>query len=59
MEVLKNIKENYPDIPAITINWYASIETAVEATKLEVFHFVPKSLTPDEMKEVAMEVLAA
>jgi DNA-binding response OmpR family regulator len=59
MEVLKNIKENYPDIPVIMITGYASIETAVEATKLGAFHFVPKPFTPDELKEVAMEALAA
>jgi DNA-binding response OmpR family regulator len=59
MEVLKNIKENYPDIPVIMITGYASIETAVEATKLGAFQFVPKPFTPDELKTVAMEALAA
>ena len=59
MEVLRNIKDNYPDIPVIMITGYASIESAVEATKLGAFQFVPKPFTPDELKEVAMEALAA
>jgi DNA-binding response OmpR family regulator len=59
MEILKNIKENYPDIPVIMITGYASIETAVEATKLGAFQFVPKPFTPDELRAVAMEALAA
>lgn len=59
MEILKDIKDNYPDIPVIMITGYASIETAVEATKLGAFQFVPKPFTPDELKTVAMEALAA
>ena len=59
MEVLKDIKDNYPDIPVIMITGYASIETAVEATKLGAFQFVPKPFTPEELKTVAMEALAA
>lgn len=59
MEVLKTIKKLYPDTPVIMITGYASIETAVEATKLGAFQFVPKPFTPDELKSVAMEALAA
>jgi ActR/RegA family two-component response regulator len=59
MEVLKTIKELYPDTPVIMITGYASIETAVEATKLGAFQFVPKPFTPDELKTVALEALAA
>jgi DNA-binding NtrC family response regulator len=59
MEVLKTIKELYPDTPVIMITGYASIETAVEATKLGAFQFVPKPFTPDELKSVALEALAA
>jgi DNA-binding NtrC family response regulator len=59
MEVLKTIKELYPDTPVIMITGYASIETAVEATKLGAFQFVPKPFTPDELKSVALKALAA
>lgn len=59
MEVLKTIKKLYPDIPVIMITGYASIETAVEATKLGAYQFVPKPFTPDELKSVALQALAA
>jgi len=59
MEVLKNIKDNYPDILVIIVTRNASIETAVEAIKPGAFRFIPKPFTPDELKEVAMEALAA
>jgi DNA-binding response OmpR family regulator len=59
MEVLQTIKKLYPDTPVIMITGYASIETAVEATKLGAFQFVPKPFTPEELKTVAMEALAA
>jgi DNA-binding response OmpR family regulator len=59
MEVLKTIRDLYPDTPVIMITGYASIETAVEATKLGAFQFVPKPFTPDELKSVTLEALAA
>jgi len=58
MEVLKTIKELYPDTPVVMITGYASIETAVEATKLGAFQFVPKPFTPEELRSVALEALA-
>lgn len=59
MEVLQSIKKLYPKIPVVMITGYASIETAVEATKLGAFQFIPKPFTPDELKLVAREALAA
>jgi DNA-binding NtrC family response regulator len=59
MEVLQSIRKYYPDTPVIMITGYASIKTAVEATKMGAFHFLAKPFTPDELKEVAMEALAA
>ena len=59
MEVLKTIKKLYPDTPVIMITGYASIETAVEATKAGAFQFVPKPFTPEELKTVALQALAA
>jgi DNA-binding response OmpR family regulator len=59
MEVLQSIKKNYPNTPVIMITGYASIETAVEATKNGAFQFIPKPFTPDELKEAALEALAA
>ncbi|MCI0473260.1 MAG: response regulator [Ignavibacteria bacterium] len=58
MEVLSSIKENYPETPVIILTGYGTIDKAIEATKLGAHHFIPKPFTPDELKDVAMEVLA-
>lgn len=58
MDVLANIKRNYPDTPVIMITGYGSIEKAIEATKLGAYQFIPKPFTPEELKEAALEALA-
>lgn len=59
MEVLESIKKLYPKTPVVMITGYASIETAVEATQKGAFNFIPKPFTPDELKAVTVEALAA
>jgi len=59
MELLKSIKKLYPDVPVVMITGYASIDKAVEATRLGAFQFIPKPFTPDELKQVTTEALAA
>ncbi len=44
LEVLKNVKHLSPDTEAIIITGYASIDTAVEATKMGAFHYLSKPL---------------
>jgi DNA-binding response OmpR family regulator len=58
IEVLNAIKTQYPDIPVIMITGYPSIETAIEATKLGAFNFIPKPFTPAELSKVTEEALA-
>lgn len=57
MEVLSSIKENYPEIPVIMITGYGTVDKAVEATKLGAYQFLSKPFTPEELKELAEEVL--
>jgi DNA-binding NtrC family response regulator len=59
IEVLQSIKEQYPDVPVVMVSGYASIESAIEATKLGAFNFIPKPFTPDELSKVSVEALAA
>lgn len=59
IELLKSIKKLYPEIPVVMISGYASIKTAVEATKEGACNFIPKPFTPEELKVVAREALAA
>jgi DNA-binding response OmpR family regulator len=59
MEVLKSIRTQWPDLPVIIITGHGTIETAVEATRLGAFDFIPKPFTPSELAKVAVEALAA
>jgi DNA-binding NtrC family response regulator len=59
MEVLESMRKLYPKTPVVMITGFASIETAVEATKKGAFQFIPKPFTPEELKTVTMEALAA
>ena len=58
MEVLQAIKAQYPDTPVVMVTGYASIETAIEATKLGASNFIPKPFTPAELSKVTQEVFA-
>jgi len=49
MEVLHRIRERNTDLPVIMISGHGTIETAVEATKLGAFDFLPKPLDRDKL----------
>jgi DNA-binding response OmpR family regulator len=57
MDVLRSIRSQWPHLPVIIITGHGTIETAVEATRLGAFNFVPKPFTPDELAKVAVEAL--
>lgn len=59
IEVLQSIKRQYPDVPVVMVSGYASIESAIEATRLGAFDFIPKPFTPEELSKVTVEALAA
>ncbi len=50
LDVLRWINENNLDLMAIMITAYASIETAITATKQGAYDFLPKPFTPAELK---------
>ena len=49
VEVLRRVKEMQSDIPVIMVSGHASIETAVESTKLGAYHFIEKPPSPETM----------
>jgi two-component system, NtrC family, nitrogen regulation response regulator NtrX len=49
MEVLHRIREKYASLPVIMISGHGTFETAVEATKLGAFDFLPKPLDRDKL----------
>lgn len=49
IEVLKNIKEKFPNTVCFIATAYASYDTAIEATKLGAQSYIPKPFTPEEL----------
>ena len=49
MDVLQEVKRDYPDIIVIIITGYATVDTAVQSMKMGVFDYVAKPFTPDEL----------
>jgi two-component system, sensor histidine kinase and response regulator len=50
LDVLEKIPEIDPNMIAIVITGYATIESAVDAMKKGAFDFLPKPFTPDELR---------
>jgi signal transduction histidine kinase len=58
LEVLDQLAEMHSDILTIMITAYASIETAVSATKRGAYDFLAKPFTPDELKSTIRKASA-
>lgn len=52
IEVLGEISSHYPDILTVMITAYATLETAVAATKQGAYDFLAKPFTPAELRNV-------
>ncbi len=50
IDVLNWMEQHSPDVIAIMITAYASLENAISATKKGAFDFLPKPFTPAELK---------
>jgi DNA-binding response OmpR family regulator/flavodoxin len=57
LELLKAIRDNNPQAKVIMITGYASIETAVEATRMGAIDYLPKPFTPDEIRNATDKAL--
>ena len=49
LDVLRVIKERWPDSEVVVITGYASIETAKEAVRLGAYDYLSKPLDPDQV----------
>jgi len=58
MELLRYIRQHHPETEVVMITGYASIDSAVEATKLGAAGYVPKPFTPEELTAAAEKALA-
>ena len=57
IEVLKKIKNTWPDTKVVMITGYSTVETAVKTLKLGAFSYLEKPFTPDTLLEIAREAL--
>ncbi len=57
MDVLKTIKQRWPDSEVVVITGYPCIETAKEAVRLGAFNYLTKPLGPDEVMKAANDAI--
>jgi len=51
LDVLRELQKKQADLLVIMITAFATIETAVQATRFGAFDFIAKPFTPDELKQ--------
>jgi glycine cleavage system H lipoate-binding protein/FixJ family two-component response regulator len=57
LDLIRMVKERWPEISIIMITGYATIKTAVQAIKLGAFDYIPKPFTPEELSGVAVRAM--
>ena len=57
MDVLKTIKQRWPDSEVIVITGYPSIETAKEAVRLGAFNYLAKPVGPNDVIKAANDAV--
>lgn len=58
LELLKALKEGWPQTKALMMTAYASTDTAVKAIRLGALDYIPKPFTPNELRKVVEDALA-
>lgn len=56
MDMLKVIKEEYPDTKVVIMTAYASVDNTVEAWRLGVFDYLPKPFKLADLRQVIDKV---
>jgi DNA-binding NtrC family response regulator len=59
IEVLKKIKEKWPQTEVIIITGYQTVDTAVKSIKLGAFDYVEKPFTPDALVSAVGNAMAS
>ena len=57
MDVLKTMKERWPDSEVVVITGYPTIEAAKEAVRLGAHNFIAKPVGPDDVIKAANEAM--
>jgi len=58
LDLLKALRGGWPQIPVLIITGFASIPSAVEATRLGATGYLPKPFTPEELEKAVEDVVA-
>ena len=58
IEVLRIIKEKWPETEVIIVTGYQTVDTAVKAIKLGAYDYIEKPFTPDALIAAITEALA-
>jgi len=58
IDVLRNIKEKWPETHVIIVTGYQTVDTAVKAIKLGANNYIEKPFTPDALLSAVTEALA-
>jgi NtrC-family two-component system response regulator AlgB len=52
IELLPELRRDWPDLEVVVVTAYATIETAVEAMRQGALDFLPKPFTPDQLRAI-------
>ena len=58
MEVLRRVKDAFPETSVIVMTGYASVSSAVEVMKMGALDYLPKPFTPDELRAIVRQAVA-
>ncbi len=58
IEVLRIIKEKWPETAVIIVTGYQTVDTAVKAIKLGAYDYIEKPFTPDALVSAVAEAMA-
>jgi DNA-binding NtrC family response regulator len=58
MEILKIVRNLYPDMRVIIISAHGTIQTAIEAMKTGALDFLEKPFTPSDLRQVVQKALS-
>jgi len=57
VDLLRRVRERWPDLLVVAMSGYGTIESAVEAMKVGAFEFLSKPVRADEIRQVARRAI--
>lgn len=57
MSLMREVKENWPEIPIVVMSGYPTRETIIAVAEIGAARFIPKPFTPDELLEVVRQFM--